>query len=156
MLIVATFDIWPLSNHLSDLLLTLIWRFFFNCFSKPTDARVLCKFFCQIIMGSPLNSNVPEGISLFRSRSGSREFFRGHFICIVKISSFCTFSFPESLKSLWEILLSTKNLLLWTKDQPIIEILNIRFFHHPNLPFAKLHFLRLLLSVLDSNKQCSL
>ena len=123
---------------------------FFNCFSKSANAKVLCKFFCQIIMGSP---SVPACLGHVQAHV---NFSGGHFICIARISSFCTFSFPESLKSWSEILLSTKNLLLWTKDQPIIEILNIKFFHHPHLPFAKLHFLRLLLSVLDSNKQCHL
>jgi hypothetical protein len=56
-------------------------------------------------MGSPLNSNVPEGISMFRSRSGSRELFKGHFIAW---SGFADLVFHNIGR---EILLSTKNLL---------------------------------------------
>ena len=49
-----------LSNHLSNLLPTLISRIFSTTFqNKQTQI-----FFCQIIMGSPLNSNVPEGRSV--------------------------------------------------------------------------------------------
>ena len=51
-----------LSNHLSNLLPTLISQIFSTTFqNKQTQI-----FFCQIIMGSPLNSNVPEGRSVHR------------------------------------------------------------------------------------------
>ena len=59
-----------LSNHLSNLLPTLISRIFSTTFqNKQTQI-----FFCQIIMGSPLNSNVPEGRSV-QTSNWSRTFF---------------------------------------------------------------------------------
>ena len=51
------------------------------------------------------NSNILEGSSVFRSRSGSREIFKGHFIAW---SGFADLVFHNIGR---ETLLSTKNLL---------------------------------------------
>ena len=53
------------SGHLSnidEILCTLISRLF----SKSVNAKLSAGFFCQIIMGSPLNSNVSEGLSVLQ------------------------------------------------------------------------------------------
>ena len=40
--------------------ITLWFHEFFQLLSILSSSKILCRFFCQIIMGSPLNSNVPD------------------------------------------------------------------------------------------------
>ena len=49
-------------SNIDEILCTLISRLF----SKSVNAKLSAGFFCQIIMGSPLNSNVSEGLSVLQ------------------------------------------------------------------------------------------
>ena len=44
--------------------ITLWFHEFFQLLLILSSSKILCRFFCQIIMGSPLNSNVPDGRSV--------------------------------------------------------------------------------------------
>ena len=44
--------------------ITLWFHEFFQLLLILSSSKILCRFFCQIIMGSPLNSNVPDGCSV--------------------------------------------------------------------------------------------
>ena len=65
-----------LSNHLSDFLHTLISRIFSIAFQNRQTQNI----FCQIVMGSPQNSNVPVRCSVqpFELRSTHVTTLRGH------------------------------------------------------------------------------
>ena len=45
--------------------ITLWFHEFFQLLSILSSSKILFRFFCQIIMGSPLNSNVPDGRSVY-------------------------------------------------------------------------------------------
>ena len=47
--------------------ITLWFHEFFQLLLILSSSKILCRFFCQIIMGSPLNSNVPDGHSVHRT-----------------------------------------------------------------------------------------
>ena len=49
-----------LSNHKVQFWISVIWQ----VFSFGSNEKSLCRFFCQIIMGIPLNNNVSKGRSV--------------------------------------------------------------------------------------------
>ena len=49
--------------------ITLWFPEFFQLLLILSSSKILCRFFCQIIMGSPLNSNVPDGRSVDHATS---------------------------------------------------------------------------------------
>ena len=53
--------------------ITLWFHEFFQLLSILSSSKILCRFFCQIIMGSPLNSNVPDGHSVKWSESDNEQ-----------------------------------------------------------------------------------
>ena len=73
--------------------ITLWFHEFFQLLLILSSSKILCRFFCQIIMGSPLNSNVPDGRSVYlckwcfihstRSRSYPSNYYRRLLVLLV-------------------------------------------------------------------------